>query len=351
MNDQPKTELSMWERNTFVRAFRWLFSWRGIRRILIVLAWTVTILALFYGEEDWRGRHAWNQYRDAAAAHGLSLDFSTYIPKPVPDEQNFAVTPFLKTFLQTNPVIHAISTNDLYYRACENISDTNIAKAKGYRHFTDLVAWQMASAALQNGELRGDQKFETDITDLAARAAAAPTILEGMKPDAAVFAELRAASSREYSRFPVVYDLDNPWMILLPHLAKIHQTMHRLNLEACAELAAGQSDQALADVKLMLALADSIKSEPFLISYLVRVACVHIAIQPVWEGLAEHRWTDAQLQELQARFSSYDFLGDSETSLKTEHAHAAQWVDAAKKVGLLLLPMAISSHLTRQFST
>jgi hypothetical protein len=153
-----------------------------------------------------------------------------------------------------------------------------------------------------------------------------------MKPDAAVFAELRAASSREYSRFPVVYDLDNPWMILLPHLSKIKQTVQRLNLEACAELAAGQSDQALADVKLMLALADSIKSEPFLISYLVRVACVHIAIQPVWEGLAEHRWTDAQLQELQARFSSYDFLGDSETSLKTEHAHAAQWVDAAKKV-------------------
>ena len=223
MSDQPKNKLTIWERSNIVRTFRWLCSWRGIRRMLIVLAWAVTIIGLFYGEEDWRGRHAWNQYRDAAAAHGLSLDFSTYIPKPVPDEQNFAATPFLKTF---------VLTNDLYYRACINISDPNIAKAKGHRHFTDLVAWQQAATALQNGELRGDQKFETDITDLAARAAAAPTILEGMKPDAAVFAELRAASSREYSRFPVVYDLENPWAILLQHLAKIKQTVQRLNLEA-----------------------------------------------------------------------------------------------------------------------
>lgn len=63
MNDQPKTELSIWERSTIVRASRWVCSWRGIRRILIVLAWAVTILGLFYGEEDWRGRRAWNQYR------------------------------------------------------------------------------------------------------------------------------------------------------------------------------------------------------------------------------------------------------------------------------------------------
>jgi uncharacterized protein YukE len=156
-----------------------------------------------------------------------------------------------------------------------------------------------------------------------------------MKPDAAVFAELRAASSREYSRFPVVYDLDNPWMILLPHLGKIHQTMHRLNLEACAELAAGQSDQALADVKLMLALADSVKSEPILISYLVRLASVQTAIQPVWEGLAEHRWTDAQLQELQARFLSYDLLADMAPSLQAERAVGTLTADLLTKKGLV----------------
>ncbi len=323
----------MWERSTIVRAFRWLFSWRGVRRMLIVLAWAVTIIGLFYGEENWRGRRAWNQYRDAAAARGLSLDWSAYIPKPVPDDQNFAATPFLKTFFQTN---RFILTNDLYQRADNNVFETNSAKYKdkGRRHFTDLVAWQQAAAALRNGELKRDQRFETDITDLAARAAAAPVILEGMKPDAAVFAELRAASSREYSRFPVVYDLENPWEIKLQYLAYVKQTVQPLNLEACAELAAGQSDPALADVKLMLSLADSIKSEPFLIAYLVRAACVRIAIQPVWEGLADHRWTDAQLKELQARFSSYNFLGDVERPLNAEQAVGTLTADLVSKKGI-----------------
>src|SRR5208282_5359437 len=105
----------------------------------------------------------------------------------------------------------------------------------------------MASAALQSGKLKRGQEFETDKSDLAARAAAAPAILEEMKSDAAAFAELRAASSRPFSRYPLYYNLENPWAILLPHLANTKGVCQRLELEACAELAAGQSGQALAD--------------------------------------------------------------------------------------------------------
>jgi hypothetical protein len=333
MSDPTNTTPSIWERSTTRRLFRWLFSWRGIRRMIIVLAWPVTIIGLLYGEENWRGRRAWNQYREATEARGVSLDCRSYIPKPVPDDRNFAATPFLQSFfLQPNiPIL----TNDLYARACDNIAA--IHKAEGLRHFTDLEAWQLASAALQNGKLKREQKFQTDETRLAARAAAAPAVLEGMKPDAAVFSELRAASTWEFSRYAVAYDLENPCLTLLPHLGRVKTVCSRLCLEACAELAAGQSDAALADVKLMLTLGDSIKSEPFIISFLVRLACVQIAIKPVWEGLAEHQWTDAQLQELQARFLSYDFLADMQRPLRAERASGLQMVDLAKKMGLGIL--------------
>lgn len=82
----------------------------------------------------------------------------------------------------------------------------------------------------------------------------------------------------------------------------------------------GRSDDAFADVKLMLYLTDSMKNEPFLISYLVRIACLQLAIQPVWEGLAEHAWSDAQLQALQASFQQYDFFTPMEQSLASERA-------------------------------
>ena len=335
MNNQPNTEPSIWERSNIIRAFRWLLSWRGIRRVLIVLAWAVTVVGLLYGEENWRGRRAWNQYREATEVRGVSLDYAAYIPKPVPDEQNFAATPFLKSLVQTNFGFGShMLTNDLWFRAINNIAESNIEKDKGRRHFTDLVAWQEAAAALQSGPLQREQKFETDTTDLAARAAAAPAVLDGMKPDAAAFAELRAASTRPFSRYLLVYDLENPCNIPSVHLTMVKWVCQRLNLEACAELAAGQNDQALADVKLMLSLADSIKSEPFLISFLVRVACVQVTIQPVWEGLAERRWTDAQLQELQARFLAFDFQGDLQPTLKAQRASGLVMIDLARKIGL-----------------
>jgi hypothetical protein len=339
MSDQATTAPSIWERSTLFRLFRWLFSWRIMRRALILLAWMVTIIGLGYGEENWRGRHAWSQYREAAEARGESFDFATYIPKPVPEDQNFAATPFLQSFVlnREEQTSFASLSNDLYFRATDHVPETDRMKDKGHRHFTDLVAWQLASAALQKGALSRDLHFETDQNDLAARAAAALTVLEGMKVDQAVFAELRAASTREFSRYSLVYDLENPWGILVPHLARIKGVCDRLELETCAEAAAGQQSEALADEKLMLALADSIKSEPFLISFLVRLSCVQMAIQPAWEGLAERRWTDASLQELQARFLSYDFLADLQPSLKAERACGVQAVDLLKGKGLRFL--------------
>lgn len=329
MSEPLKTTPSFWQRSTTGRLFRWVFSARGARRIFIVVAWIVTAIALFYGEENLRGRHAWNQYREASEARGESLDFGTYIPKQVPDDQNFAATPFLHSFMLLTQ--SELLTNDFYARVDNHIGEPRVTS--GRRHFEDLVAWKKAWSALQSGPLPRSQKFSSDNASPSARAAAAPTILEGMKSDEAAFAELRAASIREFSRFPLKYDLENPSGILLPHLAKIRMVCQRLNLQACAELADGQPEEALADVKLCLSLADSIKSEPFLISMLVRVACLQIATQPVWEGLAEHRWTEAQLQELQTRFASYDFLTDMQQPLKTERAMAMLTIDSAENEG------------------
>src|SRR5262245_108109 len=90
-----KPSKSVWKREILAdfppfrwpgQAARWLFSRRG----LIALAWVATIVALVYAEENWRGRHAWNKMRRELEARGESLDWTTFIPKPIPDEQNFA---------------------------------------------------------------------------------------------------------------------------------------------------------------------------------------------------------------------------------------------------------------------
>jgi hypothetical protein len=331
MNNQPR--LSIWDRSPIVRAVRGLLTWRDIRRELIILAWTATIIALLYGVENWCARHAWNQYRRQLEARGEQLDLKAFIPNPVPDGQNFAATPLVQSWF-TERTNYTARWNDSYSRVEMRISTSKTKDDLGNRHFLDLVAWQLGLDAFRSGGLKPGRKFESDKLDFESRARAAPSVLEDLKSYEVVFAELRSASQRPYARYPVVYDLEDPWGILIPHLGNLRQVCRRLHLKACAELAAGQSENALEDVKLMLYLTGSVKGEPTLISYLVRIACLQLATQPIWEGLAEHAWSGAQLQQIQSHLQQYDFVADLKRPLDTERAAGFLTVDLIQKKGL-----------------
>jgi len=305
---------------------RWLFSWRGIRRILIVLAWIALIIALWYGEENWRGWRAWNKYRHELEARGEQLDLKSFIPKPVPDEQNFAATPFIKSAFGQKES-HDSLWEDIYSQAVMSIYSTHAGRNNGLRWFVSLVAWQMAFDAIRSGRTNEHQRFESDRLDSESRAQAAPAVLQGLQTSEPRLAEFRAASRRAYSRYPVVYDLEHPWEILLPHLATVKGACGRLKLKSCAELAIGQGTNALEDVKLIFYLADSVREEPCLISRLMRMVCFQLATQPIWEGLAEHRWSETQLQELQSRLQRCDFVADLKRTLEAERAFGILIVD------------------------
>jgi len=73
--------------------FARLFSWPTFRRVLLAFACLVTLIALFYTEEDLRGKFAWEKCRRALEAKGVDLNWSSLIPPQVPDDQNFFKTP------------------------------------------------------------------------------------------------------------------------------------------------------------------------------------------------------------------------------------------------------------------
>lgn len=311
---------------SFRRFSEWLFSWRIVRRTLIVLAWIVTLVALFYGEQDWRGRRGWEKYSESLTAQGEELDFKAYIPKPIPDAENFAATPEIQSWFArgTSGSLSNHLSDDVFAQAEKMISaDTE----KMPRQISDLVAWQKAFEAVRAGQIHGADKITSDQLAPASRNNAAVAILAAFRPIDGRLQELRSASNRPRCVYPVVYMLDNPWGILLPHLSNIRAVCQRLDLRACAELAAGQSDRALDDVKLTLRMGDSLREEPFLISYLVRLASFHIAMHTVWEGLAEHRWSDAQLQELQRLTAQYHFISDMKPCFDSERAAAILTAD------------------------
>jgi hypothetical protein len=304
------------------RFLKWISNPRTIRRAMILLLWIVTIIALFYGEEDWRGHRAWSKYSEALMAQGEQLDFKAFVPKAVPDAENFAAIPEIQSwfvrYTNDNPAALTNTLRGGVFEAANSRISSDPSKLPP--RLTDLVAWQMAFDSMATNQAAPPDRFSSDKLDSESRAKAAPAVLAALKPLEPKFAELRMASARPQSVYPVVYYLNNPWGILLPHLAYIKGTCLRLDLRACAELAAGQNDRALEDVRLTLRLGDSLNTEPFLISYLVRIAVLQIASHSVWEGLAEHHWTEAQLNDLEEMFQRYNVIGDMKYPLDGERA-------------------------------
>ena len=293
------------------RAAKWL------GRLLFALALLITLIVLLYAEENWRGERDWNAYKQQMEAKGEKFDLSALIPPRVPDEQNFAMTPFLAPLYDFKPGTQEARDTNAFQRA-SNFGKSLPTRPGPWRGWslgekTNLADWPAAF-----GSKDSDKLVKVNHHSDLERAEAAPAVLAALKPYEAVIEELRAASQRPYSHFNVNYAIENPVMLVLPHLSPIRNSARILELRASSELALGRTAEAFDDVGLMFHIADSIKDEPILVSHLVRVACLNMATQVVWEGLTDHRWSDSQVQALQSLFQSQDFLADYTRAVEGE---------------------------------
>jgi len=77
---------------------------RLLQRKLFALACLVTLVALFYAGENWRGRSAWNKFRREWEARGVEFELSKIVPPPVPAAENmFEAEPWKSLhFTKTN---------------------------------------------------------------------------------------------------------------------------------------------------------------------------------------------------------------------------------------------------------
>jgi hypothetical protein len=315
----------------FIRSF---FCWRNFKQLLFGTACLATLIALFFAEEDWRGWHTWNKFKQEWEAKGEHFDFASVVPPPVPDEQNFALVPIWVESIKATlgPKNSRLwfgdkfpdngRTNFTHRLALDIVRNndwrggpTNGNWAKGT--ITDLKSWQAYYRA--PAQTDRNPAIATNEFPIASQpqSPAEDVLLALSKYDPAI-EELREASRLSYSRFPLEYEKDDPAAILLPHLAKLKRCSQVLQLRAIAELQNGQTEKTLANVTLALQLTDKIRTEPCLISHLVRIAMLQIMLQPVWEGLAEHKWSDEQLVALDAELAKLDFLPDYKLSMHSE---------------------------------
>ena len=333
----------------------WTFyRWLNFRRAVLLLFGLCFLIFLCYAEEDFRGWLTWQHFKHEWEAKGERFDYASIVPPPVPDDQNFALTPIVAscyewgltrdgkriTPFKTNVVDRLrMSIDHVFPQTVSLIYPTNGNWALG--ESCDLKSWQMYYRTAVTNEIlvvENTPQGETHYWRPSAiggsiltndfafpptpQSPAADVLLALSKYDSDI-EELRKASSLPYSRFPLNYEdmlhhSTNTPVVLLMHLASIKRCIQVLNLRAVAELENNQSGKAFDDVRLALRLVDATRVEPNASSQFQRTEDLNIVFQAIWEGLAKHKWTDAHLAAIEQELGKLDFLTDSQLTMRGE---------------------------------
>lgn len=293
------------------RTTRW-FHWANLRAVLFGGLAAATVLAAAHTYSGWQGRRAWEAYRAEAEKRGVVFDLEKLMPPPVPDAENFAATPLLRPFQSGNPEFdryRITHKNELPITLMDSSSKVPYpAEHNDFRgDRTDLSRWQ----AYFRGSTNWPQWTEPRTP--------AEDVLKALTRWDAEIAELHAAASRPKARFNILVTEDGI-STLLTHLSGLKTSSTTIRLRAVAAIKAEKSEMAFSDANLVIRLGDTLQTEPTLISHLVRIAIHTIGLRTIWEGMAEHRWTDAQLAQWQSDLAKRSFAAELRHAMAGERA-------------------------------
>ena len=306
------------------RIFRFFWSWGFLKFVLFAL----TFIVLLYAEEDWRGARAWAATKAQWQARGVSFDFNTYLPPRVPDDQNLAALPLFKLEPDPDPDPQ------------EHGLLSPLALRRAFTH--ENAGWPESHGNWEDGELVGMEKFKASVTTEYGK------VFPGRVPPATVadqFAELypvvaelrEASAARPVCRFNLNYKLEpanqNPMSLITQQI----QVSKFLTWDALLALDARDTGRALADIKLNNKIAQGLMHQPMLVAGLVAIGMTAIDLGAVYQGLATHSWSDAQLAELELDLGRLDFVSDYHGLMRGEAiGYVIPLLDQVKEQGSIL---------------
>jgi hypothetical protein len=303
-----------------------LLCHRLVRGFLFLLAFVATGIVLWYSITSFWGRREWAAAKKALEARGERLAIADLIPPPLADDLNFAAAPAFGELFD--------------YKLVEAPLNPRGFPATEFRVPPDSQQIAAVKSALGTPFSKG-LTLPFQQTDLAAAATyyrsegrvpsdgrpPGEVVLAALAPAQPLMEEIARYAERPGARFPVHYE--EGLSATVPHVGALMTMAKYLNLRAAAFMDLGRSAEAMDDLLLILHLSDSLKSEPFLISLLVRFAILNTATQTIWEGLERGVWKDAQLAALQKRLRGYDLRAETANGLRGERASMLSVLESA----------------------
>src|SRR5687768_2048737 len=252
-------------------------SWRWVRWLMLGVITLISLVALAWTIENWRGKRAWLEFKKTWEARGEKFELAALRPPAVAPEDNFALTPALAPLLDYH---YDPEMRRRIFRDTNAPANWNIRASGGARQDnppfgdlltgrqTDLKAWQEYYRQNQNFSL--PERVGTPGED----------VLAALNKFEGPLRELATASKRPRAIFPVHYE--EGFMALLPHLNAVRSYAFLYRLRSLASLDHGAPEAAKEDLLMCFYVGQALREDLVLVSQLVRLAILRDAVNGVW---------------------------------------------------------------------
>jgi hypothetical protein len=259
----------------------------------------IALLSLGTSIEDWRGEYAWAAVVQAHIERGDPLDVLPPPPAPIPVAENFFGYPMLTR---------------LYFAKSTNSEIVALARSVPVADHTVPLKWtegehvDLAVICALIAEKYPQQKWPAHLE------AEPPTtrLLAHLGGANHFLAELRHSALYRTQSQPIRSSptrLENIFKTEIPSLKFCRFTTQILSLHACASLATSDTRTAFADTLAGLQFSRGVAaSSDTLVEAMIAAVIVKPAIQPVWEGIHAHTWSEAQLARFQTTLVATDIF-------------------------------------------
>ena len=304
----------------------WLPSARMMLRVAGGSAAYIVALAIVLtgisGCRNYQSGRTWKTFQSRLQQKGESLDLAPLMPVPVADKDNFAVS---QAFVDVR--------TDWNKPFQELMNHVHPLDAGGMGESKNTFSWvNQERAPLREfaGWLKGGS-FPHDPTNNAQNAGA---ILTTFAPHTNVMHSLAVAARLPLLQLTTNRNVDAILRDPGAYMTKIERLHFLFTLRATASVESGLASQAADDFLTSLEFVRLLRQSPDMKSARRTQVLLTRSIQPLWEGLREHRWTENQLAEFERALSQFNLLPDFTNNVRrTALVYIQTWKAVADSNG------------------
>jgi hypothetical protein len=283
----------------------------AVRRIAFAsagfLAVGASIIVVYYGYQNWRGKRIWTTFQTSLKRSGEAINIASLLPEPAPDAANLARSrAFLGFLSKTNHETADLLERMRTFELPAGVSGGNVILMDWSGQTNSPLQLFVNWTRQQPGGRSGTNRMED-----------AATILKGLESQGRGLRELASAADR----LPFFQTSTNRDAGAVLHAVwEPTQVLERLHLlfqvRGCALLSLGRSQEAAEDMLTGLQLARLARQVPDVRSSMRVQSLLVRSLQPLWEGLSQNSWTEPQLAAFQHELAGFNLLADYTNAIR-----------------------------------